>query len=121
MSDEPKQIHVAIDSLFDELESGTSDTPTLHEIARKTRWCEGFPLPSAQMVTELLKSAGVNAADENERERFLNLVKVEAHFKEAEEIARLGPYYDQAIAEGCDEEEAVHRMYELDEEEESNY
>ena len=79
---------------------------TLQDIARETYWEEGLPLPGPDKVAEALKAAGFDPGDEKERQRFLNLVRSQSHFRNAEEIARLALHYDRAIEEGYSEKDA---------------
>lgn len=75
-----------LDALVDELSLRTEPGNTLHGIARKTYWSEGLPLPSDKEVTAALMAAGIDPADEKERERFLSIVRHAAHFRDSEYV-----------------------------------
>ena len=80
----------------------------LQESARE--WWVAYP-PTEDEVTAALVAAGIDPANEKERERFRRLVKAESQFQDAEEIARIGDYFDKALAEmeRPDEKEAYRR------------
>lgn len=74
------------------------EPPTLRELAEKEFYFPGFDIPP-QQITHALKAAGISPDDENERRRYVIMVKAHRDQIEGDQRGTLGDYLDKALAD----------------------